>query len=219
VSLKSLGLSDELHRYLVAHGAAPDELTAALMEETRAALPDQAQMQVAPEQAAFLTWFTAVIGAHRAVEVGTFTGLSALSIARGLAPGGRLVCFDISEEYTSIARRYWARAGVADRIELRLGPAAQTLATLPEQAHLDFVFIDADKTGYADYWTALVPRMRPGGVIAIDNVLRHGRIIDSDSDDPDTRAMVAFNDMVVADDRVDAIMLPLADGVTLARRR
>lgn len=219
MSLKSFGLSEELHRYLVAHGATPDEVTAALIEETRAALPDRAQMQVAPEQAAFLTWFTATIGARQAVEVGTFTGLSALSIARGLAPGGRLVCFDISEEYTSIARRYWARAGVADRIELRLGPAAQTLASLPEAAHLDFAFIDADKTGYPDYWAALVPRMRPGGVIAIDNVLRHGRVIDTDPDDPNTAAMVAFNDMVVADDRVDAVMLPLADGVTLARRR
>src|SRR5262245_59203601 len=176
-------------------------------------------MQVAPEQAAFLTWFTATIGVRQAVEVGTFTGLSALSIARGLAPGGQLVCFDISEEYTSIARRYWARAGVADRIELRLGPAAQTLASLPDEAHLDFAFIDADKTGYPDYWSALVPRMRPGGVIAIDNVLRHGRIVDPDPDDPNTAAMVAFNDMVVADDRVDAVMVPLADGVTLARRR
>jgi predicted O-methyltransferase YrrM len=219
VSLKSFGLSDELHGYLVAHGATPDEVTAALIEETRAALPDRAQMQVAPEQAAFLTWFTATIGVRHAVEVGTFTGLSALSIARGLAPGGRLVCFDISEEYTSIARRHWARAGVADRIELRLGPAAQTLASLPTEAHLDFAFIDADKTGYPDYWAALVPRMRPGGVIAVDNVLRHGRIIDPDPDDPNTAAMVAFNDMVIADDRVDALMLPLADGVTLARRR
>jgi caffeoyl-CoA O-methyltransferase len=219
VSLKSFGLSEELHSYLVAHGSTPDEVVAALIEETQAALPDRAQMQVAPEQAAFLTWFVATIGARHAVEVGTFTGLSALSIARGLGPEGRLVCFDISEEYTAVARRYWARAGVADRIELRLGPAAQTLASLPAEAHLDFAFIDADKTGYPDYWTALVPRMRPGGVIAVDNVLRHGRIIDPEPDDRDTTAMVAFNDMVLADGRVEAVMLPLADGVTLARRR
>ena len=219
MSFKSLGLSDELHAYLVAHGATPDEVTADLMAETRTALPGEAEMQIAPEQAAFLTWFTATLGAKRAVEVGTFTGLSAMSIARGLGPDGRLVCFDISDEFTQVARRYWSRAGVADRIELRLGPATQTLATLPDEPHVDFAFIDADKTGYPAYWEALVPRMRSGGVIAVDNVLRHGGVLDPTSTDSGTQTIIAFNDMVLNDDRVEAVMIPLADGLTLARRR
>jgi len=129
------------------------------------------------------------------------------------------VCFDISDEFTQVARRYWSRAGVADRIELRLGPAAQTLATLPDEPHLDFAFIDADKTGYPAYWEALVPRMRSGGVIAVDNVLRHGGVLDPTSTDSGTQTIIAFNDMVLNDDRVEAVMIPLADGLTLARRR
>ena len=186
-----------------------------LAEETLALLPEHASMQVAPEQAAFLTFLTRLLGARHAVEVGTFTGLSALAIARGLADGGRLTCFDISEEYTSVARRYWARAGVADRVDLRIGPAGDTLRELPHERYLDFAFIDADKTGYPVYWDELVPRMRPGGVIAVDNVLRHGRVI-APEDDAD-RAIAAFNDAVLADVRVDVVMLPIADGLTLAR--
>jgi caffeoyl-CoA O-methyltransferase len=143
--------------------------------------------------------------------------MSALAIARGLADGGRLTCFDISEEYTSVARRYWERAGVADRIDLRIGPAAERITELPAEPHIDIAFVDADKTGYPTYWAELVPRMRPGGVIAIDNVLRGGRVVN-----PSTEAdkvVVAFNEQVRDDDRVDAILLPLADGLTLARRR
>lgn len=169
---KSLPLTPELHAYVVAHGSAPDEVMGDLVEETLAALPAQAGMRVAPEQAAFLTFLTRLLGARRAVEVGTFTGLSSLAIARGLPEDGRLTCFDISEEYTGIARRYWARAGVADRIELRIGPAGETLRELPNDRHLDFAFIDADKTGYPVYWAELVPRMRPGGIVAVDNTLR-----------------------------------------------
>lgn len=215
MSLKSLPLTHELHAYLVAHGAPPDEIIRDLAEETRAALPDEARMQVAPEQAAFLTFLTRLIGARQAVEVGTFTGLSSLAIARGLADEGRLTCFDISEEYTSVARRYWDRAGVADRIELRIGPAADGLHELPHERYLDFAFIDADKTGYPVYWAELVPRMRPGGLIAVDNVLRGGRVIAPQ--DAADRAIAAFNDEVLADVRVDAVMLPIADGLTLAR--
>jgi caffeoyl-CoA O-methyltransferase len=214
---KTETLSDELHTYLVAHGSTPDTLIADLIAETRAALPGIAVMQIAPEQARFLTLFTQLVGARYAVEVGTFTGLSSIAITRGMPVEGRMVCCDISEEFTSIARRYWARAGLADRIELRLGPAADTLRAMPEVPHIDLAFIDADKAGYPVYWAELVPRMRPGGVILVDNVFRHGRIIDPvDSDDV---AMVAFNDMVVADDRMDSVMLPIADGLTLARRR
>ncbi|MEV0002458.1 O-methyltransferase [Micromonospora sp. NPDC050980] len=217
MTTKPLPLTPELHAYLVAHGSAPDEVVRELAEETRAALPAEADMQVAPEQAAFLTFLTRLLGVRQAVEVGTFTGLSALAIARGLAEGGRLTCFDISEEYTGVARRYWARAGVQDRIELRIGPAAETLRDLPRERHLDFAFIDADKVGYPVYWDELVPRMRPGGVIAVDNTLRAGRVLAPGN--ADDRAIAAFNDEVVADVRVEAVMLPIADGVTLARVR
>jgi caffeoyl-CoA O-methyltransferase len=218
MSRRTIALTDDLRAYLVAHGATPDPIMAELIDETSASLPGEANMQVAPEQAAFLTFLVRVLNARRAVEVGTFTGLSSLAIARGLAPGGSLICFDISDEYTSVARRYWQRAGVADRIELRLGPAVEMLRGLPTEPHLDFAFIDADKTGYPAYWEALVPRMRPGGVIAVDNVFRHGAVVDPRAHDPNTLAMLAFNDMVLADKRVESLILPLADGVTLARR-
>ncbi|SCL18962.1 caffeoyl-CoA O-methyltransferase [Micromonospora rhizosphaerae] len=215
MTTKSLPLTPELHAYLVAHGSAPDEVVRELAEETRAALPAQAGMQVAPEQAAFLTFLTRLLGTRQAVEVGTFTGLSALAIARGLADGGRLTCFDISEEYTSIARRYWVRAGLEDRIELRIGPAGETLRELPRERYLDFAFIDADKVGYPVYWDELVPRMRPGGIIAVDNTLRGGRVLAPQN--ADDRAIAAFNDEILADVRADVVMLPIADGLTLAR--
>jgi caffeoyl-CoA O-methyltransferase len=215
MTTKPLPLTPELHAYLVAHGSPPDEIIRDLAEETRAVLPDQATMQVAPEQAAFLTFLTRLLGVRQAVEVGTFTGLSSLAIARGLPEGGRLTCFDISEEYTGMARRYWARAGVDDRIELRIGAAGDTLRELPQERYLDFAFIDADKTGYPVYWAELVPRMRPGGVIAVDNTLRGGRVLAPQN--ADDRAIAAFNDEVLADVRVDAVMLPVADGLTLAR--
>ncbi|MGC3859612.1 O-methyltransferase [Micromonospora chersina] len=215
MSTKPLPLTPELHAYLVAHGSAPDEIVRELAEETRAALPAQADMQVAPEQAAFLTFLTRLLGVRQAVEVGTFTGLSSLAIARGLAEGGRLTCFDISEEYTGVARRYWTRAGVQDRIELRIGPAAETLRQLPQERYLDLAFIDADKVGYPLYWDELVPRMRPGAVIAVDNTLRGGRVLAPQN--ADDRAIAAFNDEILADVRVEVVMLPIADGVTLAR--
>jgi caffeoyl-CoA O-methyltransferase len=217
MTTKSLTLTDELHTYLVEHGSPPDRVARELIAETAAVLPDRAGMQVAPEQAAFLTFLTRVLGARQAVEVGTFTGLSALAIARGLPPDGRLICLDVSDEYTAVARRYWAEAGVADRIDLRLGRAAETLRTLPAEPHLDLAFIDADKTGYATYWAELVPRMRSGGVIAVDNVLWSGRVLAPHSEDD--QAIVEFNDLVAADERVDVVMLPIADGLTLARRR
>ncbi|WP_327006310.1 O-methyltransferase [Dactylosporangium sp. NBC_01737] len=215
---QTLPLTDALHAYVVANGSEPDDLVRDLIAETAAALPHDAGMQVAPEQAALLTLLTRITGARRALEIGTFTGLSSIAIARGLADGGRLTCLDVSEEFTSMARRYWRRAGLDDRVELRIGPAAQTLAALPAEPHLDLVFIDADKTGYLGYWEAVVPRTRPGGLILVDNVLRHGHIIDPDPGDEGTLAMVEFNRRVLADDRVDSMILPIADGLTLARR-
>jgi caffeoyl-CoA O-methyltransferase len=216
MSFKSIGLSDELHAYLVAHNPAPDAVVTELTARTRATFADVANFQIAPEQAPFLTFLTRALGVRQAVEVGTFTGLSALSIARGLADGGRLICFDINEAYTAIALEYWARAGVAERIDLRIGPATTTLPELPTEPHLDLAFIDADKIGYPEYWELLVPRMRPGGVILVDNVLRGGRVLQPD--DPDTAAIVTFNDIVTRDDRVEAVMVPIADGLTMARR-
>ncbi|GAA1787255.1 class I SAM-dependent methyltransferase [Luedemannella flava] len=217
MTAKTLGLSDELHAYVVAHSCPPDPLIADLIAETLAVLPAESGMQIAPEQSGFLTLFTRLLGVRRAAEVGTFTGLSSISIARGMADDGVLTCFDISEEYTSIARKYWARAGLTDKIELRIGSAAEKLRELPAEEHLDLAFIDADKASYPTYWAELVPRMRPGGVILLDNVLRHGRIVAPQS--PDDHAMVAFNDAVLADERVDSVLLPLADGLTIARKR
>jgi predicted O-methyltransferase YrrM len=218
MAFKTLPLTEELHAYVVAHGSAPDEVARDLLAETTAVLPDRAMMSVAPEQAAFLTLLTRIMGVRRAVEVGTFTGFSSLAIARGLAEDGRLICFDISDEFTKVARRYWARAGVEDRVELRLGPAAERLAELPADAGLDLAFIDADKDSYPAYWNALVPRMRPGGVLLADNVLSHGRVL-APGDSVQARQIVAFNELVRTDPRVEAMLLPIGDGLTLAVKR
>ena len=145
--------------------------------------------------------------------------MSSLAIARGMADGGRLTCFDISDEYTSVARRYWERAGVADRIDLRIGPAAERLRELPAEPYLDLAFIDADKGGYSTYWAELVPRVRPGGLLVVDNVLWHGTVVDPPASDPNAQVLAQFNTEVAADDRVDLVMLPIGDGLTLARRR
>jgi caffeoyl-CoA O-methyltransferase len=214
---RQLPIDDDLYAYVVAHGAEPDPVVRDLVDETHTHLGSAAEMQIGPDQAAFLTFLARLTDARHAVEVGTFTGMSSIAIARGLAPGGRLICFDVSEEYTSVARRYWERAGLTDRIELRLGPAADGLTALPSEPHIDLAFVDADKTGYPTYWAELVPRMRSGGVIVIDNVLRGGRVVDPRTEDD--KVVAAFNDQVRDDDRVDAVMLPLADGLTLARRR
>jgi caffeoyl-CoA O-methyltransferase len=211
-------LKDELHNYLVAHSTPPDEIVEALIEETSAALPEHARMQVAPEQAALLTMLTRLVGARRTVEVGTFTGLSSLAIARGLPDDGQLICFDISIEYTAVARRYWQRAGVTDRIDLRIGPASERLRELPGEPHLDLAFIDADKPNYRTYWRELVPRMRTGGLIVVDNVLWHGQVLRPAPGDADAQAITQFNDDILADDRVELVMLPIADGLTLARK-
>jgi caffeoyl-CoA O-methyltransferase len=212
---KSFLLTDDLHRYLMAHSTALDGVSQRLIEET-AGLGGIAGMQVAPEQSIFLTLVTRLAGARRAVEVGTFTGLSALAIATGMAPGGTLVCCDVSEEWTAVARRYWEAAGVADRIELRLGPAIDTLRALPVDASLDLAFIDADKTGYVDYWTELVPRVRTGGVLLVDNTLQGGAVVDPSNTKEQVEAIRRFNDHAAADARVELVVLPVSDGLTMA---
>lgn len=219
MSPKSFLLDEALHRYLVEHSLPLDDVLLALISETEA-LGGVSGMQIAPEQGAFLTVLTAALGVRAAVEVGTFTGYSALCIARGLADGGTLTCCDVSEEWTAIARRYWKTAGVADRIELRLGPASATLRELSGEAVLDLAFIDADKRGYRDYAEQLIPRLRRGGLLLVDNVLWSGRVLDADADDePDAAHIRAFNDWLAGNDAMESVMLPIADGLTMARKR
>ena len=214
---KSFFLTPEIHEYVVAHGAPPDAVQQALIEET-AQLP-MAMMQISPEQGTFMTLLTRLVGARQAVEVGTFTGYSALSIARGLPDDGHLLCCDVSEEWTAIGRRAWANAGVDHKIELRISPAADTLRSLPDEESVDLAFIDADKPSYPVYYEELLRRLRPNGLIMVDNTLWGGAIIDEQVDDESTRAMRAFNDMVAADDRVDSALVTIGDGLTLLRKR
>jgi caffeoyl-CoA O-methyltransferase len=214
---KSFFLSPEIHEYVVAHGTPPDAVQQALIDET--ALLPNAGMQISPEQGAFMTIFTRLIGARQAVEVGTFTGYSAMSIARGLPEGGHLLCCDVSEEWTAIGRKAWAAAGVDDKIELKLAPAAETLQALPDEEYLDLAFIDADKPAYPVYYEELLKRLRPNGAILVDNTLWHGAIIDDGADDESTLALRAFNDAVAVDNRVDTVQLTLGDGLTILRKR
>ena len=217
--MRSFLVTDVVRSYAVAHGSwRPDSVVRDLQAET-AGLGDAAGMQIGDDQGQLLTMLTRLTGARRAVEVGTFTGYSSLCIARGLAEGGSLLCCDVSEAWTDIGRRAWASAGLADRIELRIGPALDTLRALPATADIDLVFMDADKPGYADYWAELVPRVRPGGLLLADNVLWSGRITDPGITDANTTALRAFNDLVAADDRVDTVLLTAFDGLTIARRR
>ena len=218
---KTVTVTAELHRYLVGHGTPPDGVQVALIEETRRVTGDAAGMQVAPEQGALLAFLAELIGARRVVEVGTFTGYSALCLARALppAPEGRLLCLDVSAEWTAVARRYWERAGVADRIELRLGPAADSLRALPLDEPLDLAFVDADKPGYVTYYEELVARLRPGGLLVADNVLWSGRVVDPADTDESTEAIRRFNEHVRRDARVSRVVLPVGDGLTLVRKR
>jgi caffeoyl-CoA O-methyltransferase len=214
---KSFFLTPEVHAYVVAHGTPPDAAQQALIDET-AQLPT-AGMQISPEQGAFMTLLVQAIGARDAVEVGTFTGYSSIAIARGLPDDGHLLCCDVSEEWTAIARRSWEAAGVAHKIELRLAPALDTLRALPAEEHLDLAFVDADKPSYAAYYEELLPRLRRNGLILVDNTLWSGAVLDDAADDENTVALRAFNDLVAADDRVDVALLTLGDGLTLIRKR
>ena len=215
---KSQFLPPELQEYIISHSVPLDDVQRDLIAET-AALGSVASMQISPEQGAFLTVLTGALGVRYAVEVGTFTGYSSIAIARGLPNDGRLLCCDVSDEWTSTARKYWDRARLADRIELRLGPAADTLKALPAEPHIDLAFLDADKTGYIGYWEELVPRMRPSGVILADNVFANGAVLEENPEEENARAIKAFNDHVLADERVNVALLAIADGLTFARRR
>ena len=211
-------LSDELHDYLVAHGAREDDVLRSVREET-AAMGDVSVMQIAPDQGAFLTLIAKLIGASEAIELGTFTGYSAICVARGLADGGRLVACELSEEYAEIASTNLERAGVAGRVEIRIGPALDTVAAIPERELFDLAFIDADKENYPRYYELVLARTKPGGLIVVDNVLAAGRVIDPDNDQPQVEAIRETNDLITADDRVDTAMVAIADGLLLARKR
>ena len=220
MSVKTEGLSDELHAYLLQHGVREPEILGRLREET-ARLPE-ANMQIAPEQGAFMGLLMELMGARRCIEVGTFTGYSSTAVALALPADGRLLCCDVSEEWTDIARRHWAEAAVADKIELLLGPAVETLDSLlaaGERETYDFAFVDADKPSYPAYYERLFELVRPGGLIALDNVLRRGDVVRPDADDPDTTAIRELNEQLAHDERISLAMVPIADGLTLARKR
>jgi caffeoyl-CoA O-methyltransferase len=226
--------------YLLTHCTPADDLLRDLAAETKQALPGDAEMQVSPDEGQFLTMITRMVGARRAVEVGTFTGYSSICIARGMPADGHLLACDVSEKWTSIARRYWQRAGLEDRIELRIGPAIDTLRALPAEPVLDLAFIDADKVSYPLYYEELVTRLRPGGLLLLDNVLLGGRVLHRPVEQGLLRldktflggrvlgsafqaaprvVMRQMNEIILGDDRVESVMLPLRDGVTLVRKR
>lgn len=213
-------MDERVYDYVVEHTTLPDPVLGALAERTTAEAGDFAGMQIGADEGAMLTALTRMVRARFAVEVGTFTGFSSICIARGLAPGGRLLCCDVSEEWTGIAREAWRDAGVDDRIELRLAPAAETLAGLGDDVVVDLAFVDADKPGYRAYLDLLLPRLAAHGVLVVDNVLWRGTVADPDAEEDDNlRALRDFNDHVMARDDCDVAMLPVGDGVSLITRR
>jgi caffeoyl-CoA O-methyltransferase len=215
---KSFFLTPGVHDYLLAHVPPLDDVQRDLIAETEA-LGDISMMQIAPEQGAFMALLTRLVGAQRAVEVGTFTGYSSLCIARALPDDGTLLCCDVSEEWTAVARKFWERAGVNDKIELRIAPAVDTLRSLPAGKQFDLAFIDADKENYPNYYEEVLARLRPNGVILVDNTLWMGAVIDPKATDDQTNTIRGFNDKVAADDRVDSVILTVGDGLTLVRKR
>ena len=215
---KFTALNPALYDYLVRQAPPLDDVLRALREETEALGPI-ALMQISVEQGAFLTLLARAIGARHAVEVGTFTGYSAISIARGLPADGRLLCCDVSDEWAAVARRYFGRAGLQDRIELRVAPALDTLRALPATPAIDLAFVDADKPSYRAYYEELLPRLRPNGLVLFDNVLWSGAVADASDHSENTEAIRALNDHVARDARVESVMLPIADGLTIVRKR
>lgn len=217
---RSLALDDQLHRYLLDHSVHEAEALAALRRET--AQHPMGQMQIAPEQGQLMSLLVQVLGVKKALEIGVFTGYSALAVALALPPDGILVACDVSEEYTAIARRYWEIAGVADKIDLRIAPAVATLDCLlkaGEADSFDFAFIDADKSNYPTYFEQSLKLVRPGGLIAIDNVLWSGRVADPKVQDNRTKKIRAFNDSLYHDERIVLSLIPIADGLTLAMKK
>ena len=216
MSNRTINMTDEVVDYVRRVGVREHPALARLREET-AGMP-MAQMQIAPEQGAFMAMLVQLIGARRILEIGTFTGYSSTAMALALPADGRILCCDVSREWTDVAQRAWTEAGVRDRVELRLAPATQTLVELDNDS-FDLAFIDADKTGYDAYYEGCLRVVRPGGLILIDNTLQDGRVADASVDDENVRAIRALNDKIADDERVDSVLLPLADGLTMARVR
>jgi caffeoyl-CoA O-methyltransferase len=215
---RSRFIDEAVAAYAAAHSTGADEVQRSLQKETADRTGAAAGMQIGDDQAVLMELLVRAMGVRSAVEIGTFTGYSALAVARGMGPEGHLLCLDVSEEWTSIARDYWARAGVAERIELRIGPGIDALRSLPAKEQFDFAFVDADKTGYPDYYQELIPRMRRGGLLLADNTLQSGAVLDAARDDPNTVAIRLFNETVLADDRVREVLLPIGDGVTVIQK-
>jgi caffeoyl-CoA O-methyltransferase len=219
VELKYLSLDDRLYQYLRRFRSdAGDPILQQLRAETTA-LGDISRMQISEDQATFMGLLVAAIGAKSAIEVGTFTGSSSLCVARALPPGGRLLCLDQSEEWTAIARKYWTKAGVQDRIELRLGSAIALLQALEADLTFDFAFLDADKTEYDAYYELVLPRVRPNGLILFDNMLDGGKVAAQPIEDARARSIDAMNKKLVKDPRVETVLLSIADGIQLCRKR
>lgn len=220
MSRKTIGLPDDLHEYLLSISVRESEIMTRLREET--ADRPRSYMQIAPEQAQFLRFLARLIGARRTLEVGVYTGYSALAVAEVLPPNGELVACDINEDYTEIAQRYWEEAGVWDKIDLRIDPAEETLRSLVDDGQtgtFDLVFVDADKESYELYYERSLELLRPGGVVALDNIFRGGRVTEENPGDPSIQATQSINEKIHDDERVDLSVLPLADGVTLAMKR
>jgi predicted O-methyltransferase YrrM len=217
---KYIQLTDELHDYVVRHGAREDATLAQIRADT-AALGAISSMQISPDQGSFMTLLVRMIGARRALELGTFTGYSAICIARGLAEGGTLIACELEQERADQARANFGAAGVSERIDVRVGPAAETLAELRADGvePFDFAFIDADKVSYPGYYETCLELLRPGGLIVLDNMLRGGDVIDASTDDDGTQAIADLNARIQADERVEIAMLAVADGITLALKR
>ncbi len=217
---RSLELTDQVYDYLLEVSLREPPVLARLREET-AELP-LSIMQIAPEQGQFMRLLVQILGAKRCLEIGTFTGYSSLSVALGLPADGQIIACDVSVDFTEIALRYWAEAGVADKIDLRLGPAIETLDDLLKEGasgSFDFAFIDADKENYLPYYERCLKLIRPGGLIAVDNVLWNGSVVDPEKTDADTLAIRELNQKLRDDERVDISMVPIGDGLTLARKR
>jgi caffeoyl-CoA O-methyltransferase len=216
--MKSFGIPELIHEYAVAHSAG-DPIAEALARATRDRFPDRAMMNIGHDQGRFMQMLVEVTGANTVVEVGTFTGMSALWLARGLSGDGRLICFDLVDTYLDTAMEAWTAAGVADRIDMRIGPAADGLAALPAEPHVDLAFIDADKVGYRNYLDQLLPRLADRGAILVDNVLWSGAVVDPADTSRDTVALREFNDHVAGRDDCDAVILTVGDGITMIRPR
>jgi predicted O-methyltransferase YrrM len=222
MSPRTTGLSDALYGYLLDASLREAPILARLRQETQHAVAAQAGMQIAPEQGQFMALLARLVGAKRLIEVGTFTGYSALAVMLALPAEARLLCCDVNAEWTSIARRYWAEAGLAERIELRLAPALDTLAGLARDGWsgtVDMIFVDADKTNYPAYCEAAIDLLRPGGLLLVDNVLWHGQVADPADRSASTEAIRRTNAMLRDDKRIDVSLLPVGDGLTLARKR